>query len=152
MHKLYELAEKLCKELEQYSSGEITASTLEYIDTLAHAAKNVGKLIEQKQEMEEYSQSDGYSRRGGGSYYGRRAYEDGGSMRGGNSYAHGRGSNAKRDSMGRYSSGRYSRDGGYSRGGGDGMTVQELYKLLDKAQNDMERQLIEQCISDMENA
>lgn len=46
MHELHTLKEKLCAELEKYSSKEITASNLEYIDKLAHAAKNVAKLCE----------------------------------------------------------------------------------------------------------
>lgn len=105
MHELYELKEMLCKELEEYGSkGELSAGSLDVVDKLAHAAKNVGKIIEMCEEDEEYSgrtmpmyggyYADGRSYDGrGGSYArdGRRSY-----ARGGRSYA-------RRDSMGRYS-------------------------------------------------
>lgn len=92
MHELYELKSMLCKKLEEYGrKGEITASTLDVIDKLAHAVKNIGKVIEMDDESE-------YSR----NYDGGRSYARGGNMRGGNrSYARGR--NAQRDSRGRYS-------------------------------------------------
>ena len=134
MHELYELKEMLCKELEEYGrKGDLSAGSLEIVDKLAHAVKNLGKIIEMyEEEDEEYSMAGGSYR--GGSYEGGGGggQTGGGSYRGGqggggsrNSYARGgcrgRGSNAKRDSMGRYSSRggegrmRYSREGGYSR-------------------------------------
>lgn len=92
MHELYELKSMLCKKLEEYGrKGDITASTLDVIDKLAHAVKNIGKVIEMDEESE-------YS----GNYDGGRSYARGGNMRGVNrSYARGR--NAQRDSRGRYS-------------------------------------------------
>ncbi len=50
MDKLYELKEMLCRELEKYAGKEMTASNLEYIDKLAHAIKNLDKIIEAKEE------------------------------------------------------------------------------------------------------
>lgn len=92
MHELYELKEMLCKELEEIGGkGELTAGSLSTIDTLAHALKNLDKIIEAKED-ENYS----------GRYY------DGSYNR---SYARGR-TNARRDSMGRYSSRDYSRAAG----------------------------------------
>ena len=84
MHDLYNLKEMLCKELSDYGKeGGLTLSSLSTIDTLAHAAKNVSKLIE-SYDKEEYSRRDGgYSN--GGHYY-----DDG------NSYRRGR------DRMGRF--------------------------------------------------
>ena len=85
MHDLYNLKEMLCRELSDYGKeGGLSLSSLDTIDKLAHAAKNVAKLIEEK---------DGYSRRdySGDGYY----YDDG------NSYRRGR------DRMGRF----VSRDG-----------------------------------------
>lgn len=115
MDELYELKELLCKKLEEYAKkGELTANSLEVIDRLSHAAKNVGKLIEMYED-----EDGGYSEEGrGGSYRysyarggNRYSRESGGGNRGGGqSYARGRGRNARRDSMGRYSS-----EGGYSR-------------------------------------
>ena len=97
MHNLYKLKDALVKELSDYGEeGGLTASSLDAIDKLAHAAKNVSKVIE-------CCEDEGYSREGhsyrdvsrdyvrpDGSY---RHYDDA-------SY---RGRGAKRDSMGRYS-------------------------------------------------
>lgn len=92
MDELYNLKDMLCEELEKIASkGELTAGSLETVDTLAHALKNLDKIIEAKED-------EGYS----GRYYD-------GSYRG--SYARGR-TNARRDSMGRYSR-------NYSRAAGD---------------------------------
>lgn len=108
MHELYELKEKLMKELAEYSQGELSTGSLEVIDKLAHAIKNICKICE---DMEGSSYE-------GGSSYGRRSYEglrrsydgsydmsrEGGSNRSyeGSSYRRGRGRYARRDSMGRY--------------------------------------------------
>ena len=60
MHKLYQLKEMLCEELEQFGDRDkLTQSSLETIDKLAHACKNVCKIIESKQS-EEYSMDGGY--------------------------------------------------------------------------------------------
>ena len=68
MHELYNLKEMLCEELSNYGrSKELSPSSLEMIDTLAHACKNVCKIIESKNE-EEYSMDGGSYR--GNSYYG----------------------------------------------------------------------------------
>lgn len=109
MHELYELKEMLCKELEEYGrKGDLDVGSLEIVDKLAHAVKNLGKIIEMDEDGE-YSMQGG-NMGGGNSYrYGRY----GRSMRGG-SYARGRGRNARRDSRGRYSS-EGSYEGGYSR-------------------------------------
>lgn len=89
MKKLYELKENLVDELESYSDKGVNASNLQTIDTLAHAAKNVCKIIESAEEME---YSGNYSDRG-------RSYND-------RSYARDRMSYApRRDSRGRYSRG-----------------------------------------------
>ena len=45
MHELYELKEKLLKELNEYSSQEMSAGSLEVIDKLSHAIKNICKII-----------------------------------------------------------------------------------------------------------
>ena len=81
MHKLYDLKEMLCKELEEFADRDkLTATSLESIDKLAHAAKNVSKLIEMcddKYSSRPYERGmsrDGYSRDG---YY----YDDGMSHR-----------------------------------------------------------------------
>ena len=134
MHELYKLKEMLCKELEEYGSkGDLSAGSLEIVDKLAHALKNLDKIIETKDEESEYSSAGSEGSYRGGSYRGGRGgsyrYDDGmmtgGSYRGG-SYARGRGSNARRDSMGRYSS------RGYSRAEGDmAEIVEELRGMMD---------------------
>ena len=112
---LYEMCEYLEKDLEamnekvRAAGSSIKSDTLTYIDKLTHAIKSVKTTI----AMEEAGHSErGYSRdaynRGGMSYDGSyNSYDNSYDS----SYARGRGSNAKRDSMGRYSSER-----GYSRG------------------------------------
>jgi len=73
-------------------------------DKLAHATKNVGKIIEMKEE-EEYSNRGSYGMSNRGSYADG-SYTDGSFD---SSFARGRGRNARRDSMGRYASD-YSRN------------------------------------------
>lgn len=153
MDGLYELKEMLCKELEEYGAkGELTAGSLEIVDKLAHAIKNLDKIIEKDEE--------GYSERGG-SYRGGYARAQGGNQGGGNrggqdgrspnrggSYARqGRGMNARRDSMGRY-----SREGGYSRDEGREEMVMQLEDLMQDAPNQRIRSRIEQLIGEIENA
>lgn len=135
MHELYELKEMLCKELEEYGKkGELTTGSLDVVDKLAHTIKNLDKIID-KYEEEEYSGRGGSYR--GGSY----AYEDG-SMMGGGSYARGRGSNARRDSRGRYSSERgYSRD--------EGM-IMELRELMQDAPDERTRMEFQKFIQKIE--
>lgn len=126
MHKLYELKDMLCEELEAYGSkNKLDTGSLDMVDKLAHAIKNIDKIIECKED-EEYSNANGMGTRDGrGSYY------DG-------SYARGR--NARRDSMGRY-----SREG-YSRGGDFHMELEELMK---DAPNERVRQKLQSIMSDM---
>lgn len=97
MHELYELKEKLLNEMKKYSNKEMSASTLEAVDKMAHAVKNICKIID---DME-------YSERGGSYMGGNYSGNYGGysrDMNMGYSDARGRGRNARRDSMGRYSS------------------------------------------------
>ncbi len=66
MHKLYDLKDQLVEELEKYGEkNDIPKSEIPYIDTLAHACKNICKIIESCEEEEEYSSRSmrGMSRR-----------------------------------------------------------------------------------------
>jgi hypothetical protein len=93
MHKMEELREMLCEELDKITKkGELSAGSLDVVDKLTHSIKSIDTII--AMEDAGYS-SDDYTMRG-------------------NSYARGRGSNARRDSMGRYSSDNYSMRGGRS--------------------------------------
>ena len=90
MHELYELKEKLIKELEDYAqNGKFSKEDVESIKYMASAVDHLCNIME---GADEYSNRGGYSR----NY----SYERGDNMR---SYARGRGRNARRDSMGRYS-------------------------------------------------
>lgn len=104
MQKLYDLKEFLCDELCEFAGKDLNSATLETVDKLAHAAKNVGKVIEMCESDYSGRGSYGNSSRGSyGSYEG--SYEN--SNEG--SFARGRGRNARRDSMGRYARDGYSR-------------------------------------------
>lgn len=93
MHELYELKEKLIKELEDYAqNGKFSKEDVESVKYMASAVDHLCNIME---DADEYSQRGGYSR----NY----PYFQTPNMRGGNSYARGRGRNARRDSMGRYS-------------------------------------------------
>lgn len=151
MDKLYELKEMLCEELKEYGDKKLDAGSLEVIDKLAHAIKNIDKIIEAYED--EYSMAMGggsyegsYARggRGGGQGGGNRGGSSraGGGSYGGGSYARGRGRNARRDSMGRY-----SREGGYSRAEDD--FRMELEELMQDAPNDQIRQKMQRIMSDM---
>lgn len=123
MNKLYELKERLCEELEEYGSKDnLDVGALDVVDKLAHAIKNIDKIIENY---------EGYS----GRSYGRdsryemcRSYNDG-------SYRRGRGRNARRDSMGRYAN--------------DTM-IDELRDMMEDAPDEKTRRDIERLISSME--
>ena len=151
MHELYELKEKLCEELEKYGGQDLTAGTLEVVDKLAHAIKNIDKIIEAKEE-EEYSMD-------GGSY----AYERGGNQGGGNrgggqsnrsyrgyareggsyAYARGRGRNARRDSMGRYARDDYSMVDSAE-------MVENLRMMMEEAPDERTKQEFQRFISKIE--
>lgn len=90
MEKYKELKTKLCEELARFGNRELSTSSLDTIDKLAHTIKNINKIEEAE---------DGASYRGSyrGSY-------DGESGAGYASYR-------RRDSMGRYARDGYARDG-----------------------------------------
>lgn len=91
MEELYELKEKLCKELKKYNEkdGITKAEEVEMIDTLAHAVKNIDKIIMS------YEYEDGHSSRSSNSYRFYNVRPQGNYDRDGHSYA--------RDDRGRYS-------------------------------------------------
>ena len=46
MHELYKLKDMLCEELKEYGSkSEMSAGSLEIVDKLSHAIKNLDKII-----------------------------------------------------------------------------------------------------------
>jgi hypothetical protein len=140
MDALYDLKDKLCQELEEYGDKELSAGSLSTIDSLAHTIKNLDKIIE-KYEEDDYSGAydgsyddgnmnrnmDGTSRR-----YAMRRYS------GARGDGRGRGRNARRDSMGRYSS--------------DGkMMAQELRELMEDAPDERIKMEMQRLIQKVEN-
>lgn len=136
--KLYEeIHDMLCDELEGIAKKkELTSSNLQVLDTAIDILKDI-KTIE---AMEQEYGSEGYSN----GYYPRYPYYMyDGEM--GNSYARGRGANAKRDSMGRYSrEDGYSMNEGYSRD-----TKEELRMMMDRAKDEREREALRKAYDSM---
>lgn len=134
MHKLMDY---VCDELEELEKkaekGKLSMSEIEYADKLAHLKKNILRSDELMDE--------GYS---GGYRYD-----------GGMSFARGRGSNANRDSRGRYSSDRGYSSRGYSRYSRDGYAmdddsvIQELRSLMNEVP-EHKKQKFQRFISEME--
>ena len=138
MHKLIEY---ICDELEELErkaekGGKLSMQEVQYGDMLAHFKKNLLKS-EEMMEDEEYSIA-------GGSYAyardGRDGNRDGG--RSNASYARGRGRNARRDSMGRY-----SREYGYSMAEDD--FRMEVEELMQSAPNERAKQKLRELMSEM---
>jgi hypothetical protein len=117
MAKMEELREMLCEELDKITKkGELSAGSLDVVDKLTHSIKSIDTIV--AMEDAGYS-SDDYSMRG-------------------NSYARGRGSNARRDSMGRYSSDNYSMRGGRSGERGRNYSYDDEMNNLREQLEDME--------------
>ena len=159
MHKL---KEKLMDELymfeekaEKSGSARLSEAELAKIHQLTDTVKYIDK-IEMLEEGGGYSEESNWMADG-------RMY--------GTSYARGRGRNAKRDSMGRYSSdGGYSEEGGsyrggssyarggqggnrggyggYSRDGGDMM--ERLEEMMEEASTPKQREAIKRCMHEIE--
>lgn len=140
MQELYELKEKLMNELTEYAKKkEMSSGSLDVIDKMAHALKNLNKVIEDCEE-------GGYSSEGSYRGMSNRSYmysRDGGSYDDGsyNSYARGRGRGARRDAMGRY-----SRDG-YS---GKSDMVEDLREILQETTDTRQRKELQEFIQKME--
>ena len=128
MHKIYEYICDELKDIEKkVESGQtLSMNELEYANKLVDMKKNILK-IDMLEEGSEYSNAmdgryDNMSYRGG-------------------SYARGRGRNARRDAMGRYSS------GGYSRAEDDFM--EDLRMLMDSAPDDHKRQKLQKLMNEL---
>lgn len=133
MHKLIDLKEKLCKQIEDYADKELTPASLDIIDTLAHATKNLDKIIDKYAERE-YGSYYGSMDYGPsyGSYYGIR---DNRMMPRTISYARGRVN--RMDSMDGYSRGGYSRSNDI---------IMDLNDLMNDAPDERSKMEIQKCI------
>ena len=130
MNRLEELKYMLIEELEHLAdSGEIDRKDLPTIDTLAHAAKNICKLID--------SEDKSHSRRNysyeGEPYNGKTDVYEGGSRADGYSYRRGR------DSMGRF-----SRDDGEIKG-----YIEEIKGVIRSATDESTRHKLSQLVEKM---
>lgn len=129
MHKLIEY---VCDELEELErkvdkGGKLTMQETQYLDTLAHTKKNLLKADEMEEDGE---YSNAYNR-----MMPNRSYN----MNDRRSYARGRGRNARRDSMGRYSSEGYSMADGIAeelrdlmQDAPDAQTRQDIQRIVDR--------------------
>ena len=131
MHRLEELKEMLCEELEEYGSKEkLDMGGLEIVDKLAHAIKNIDKIIDKE---------DGYSERRyseRGMYDGRGSYADSyGDSYGRYSTRRGRTGNVRRESMGRYARATDMR--------------MEIERLMDEAPDEETRMKLERFMQSM---
>ena len=154
MAELYEYEEKAKK----MSGGKISMQELEKIHKLTDTVKNIDKI--------EALEEGGYSEDG---YYMGEGRIYGTSYDGGTSYRRGRGRNAKRDGMGRYSREgegyseegyMYARDsrggqdgmrGGYSRDGAKEHLMNKAEEMLEMAHDPKERRAIEKFMRELEN-
>ena len=140
------IMEYVCDELEQLErkagNGKLSTAELQYADMLTNIKKNLLKTDEMMGEGE-FSDAGSYdayrntNMRGDRSI--RNSYEG---MYNNRSYARGRGRNARRDSMGRYSS------GGYSMSAED--MVEQLRDMMEDAPDEMTRKEFEKFIRKME--
>ena len=133
MEYMYELKDKLCKELDEIArKGELGAGDLEIIHKLTDTIKNLDKI--------EMLEDGGYSQAGDWEIEGR-AYNRG------SSYAR-----RKRDSMGRYSRDGRGGRGGYSRHDAKEAMMEQMEMLMDQAGSEKEREAIRRCMNQLENS
>jgi hypothetical protein len=141
LNDLHQMCETLSRELGEANDkirkngGKLSGSDLEYVDKLTHALKSIKTTMAMIEAEGEGSYTGGsYADGYGGSYNNNGSY---GRM----SYARGRGGNARRDSMGRYSSRGYSRDQ---------EMISELRELMEDAPDERTRQEFQRFISKIE--
>lgn len=148
MHEMYNELEKLCdttkRELKdanekiRNSGGRITNGDMDYLDKLTHMIKSIKTTMAMIDAEDEGYFDDGSNMSG---TYGNNSYRSYPKMYG----ARGRGSNARRDSMGRYAASSRS----YRDDGSENM-MSELHELMESAPNDHIRRKFEKFISEME--
>ena len=155
MKHLEELKETIKRELEKFAKqGDVSVNTLEKIHKLSDTYKNLCKIemLEEESEMGVHSEARG---RMGGNYMRGSSYDDDMMY----SERRGRGSNSKRDSMGRYSSEGGSYDGGASYRGGSSYEVgyskakDVMMMMLGEMMEDAspkEREALKKCMRELE--
>lgn len=132
---MYDICEALNKELEEanekikMSGGKMSAGDLELIDKISHAIKSVKTIIAMEESDYSHDMMDDSIR--------------------GSSYARGRGSNARRDSMGRYTSRGYSR-GRYSRDDGRMEVREQLEDIMMSAPDEETKRMVKKWINQLD--
>lgn len=156
MKHLEELKDSIKMELEKYGKQGLNSSNFGRIKELLSAYKDACKI-----EMLEEEADGGYSEARGGRGRGRSSYDGGSSYDDDMMYSErrGRGRNAKRDSMGRYSSEGGSYEGGssYERGGQGGYSrdeatdwmMRELGSMMEDA-DPKQREALKKCMRELE--
>lgn len=141
---LEELCEKITEEISEANKklektgGKMTAGDLEYIDKLTHALKSIKTTLAMAEYDDEYSNEYSGARNG-----------------------RGRGSNARRDSMGRYSremrgGNSYAYEGGnysgrgYSREDARSEMMEQLRDIEMSARDDRTRRMVQEWIRQAE--
>jgi hypothetical protein len=144
MEYIEKIKKMLCRELEKFSmKAELNVTDLEKIHKLSDTIKNLDKIKMLEEDGEGYSEA----RMGrGGSRY---SYDDEMMY----SERRGRGRNAKRDSMGRYSSeGGYAEDyrgGMYSYDDAKDHMMSKLGSMMEDADPN-EREILKDCMRKLE--
>ena len=155
MEYIEKIKKMLCKELDEYAMKQkLTGGDLDMIWKLTDTVKNLDKIEMLEEENEGYSEARGGMR--GRSYMGGSSYDDDMMY----SERRGRGRNAKRDSMGRYSSedgmsyDDYSEermDRRYSRGDAKDHMMNKLGMMMEDA-DPKEREALKECMRAIERA
>ena len=165
MEYIEKIKKMLCKELDEYAMKQkISGADLDMIWKLTDTVKNLDKIEMLEEESGGYSEARGGRGRGRSSYMGGSSYDDDMMY----SERRGRGRNAKRDSMGRYSSDGGSYEGGssyddyseessyrggrgYSRGDAKDHMMNKLGMMMEDA-DPKEREALKECMRAIERA
>lgn len=138
MHKLYELKEKLMRELEDYSeNGKFSKDDVESIKYITSSIDHICNIMESAEDEYSMNMMGGGSYEGGsyeGGSYARRGMGGRSNARGGRGGSRGRGGNRGANQYGSY---------GYSRAEDISM---ELRELMNEAPDDRTRQEIQNLI------
>lgn len=140
MQILHDIENMLCKELEDVKrKGEISSNSMEVISKSLDGIKDIYTI----EAMKESGYSNAYEYSGMHTPWYSYDGMNGNSYRGydGNAYdGRGRGRYADRDSQGRYSSEGYSRN-----------SEEEIRRLMEKAGDPHEREILKRALDDMRN-
>lgn len=166
MEYIEKIKKMLCKELDEYAMKQkISGADLDMIWKLTDTVKNLDKIEMLEEESESYSEARGGRGRNRSSYaMGGSSYDDDMMY----SERRGRGRNARRDSMGRYSSEGGSYEGGssyddyseessyrggrgYSRGDAKDHMMNKLGEMMSSADEE-QRQILKDAMRKLERA